>query len=391
MLAGMPVSSRTQPAQAPRGSPWRIVVSTVVTVVVLLVVFVGIFPKVADYSEAWSSIQQMPTAYVVALGVATVLNVAVYVWPLQAALPGLGYGPGFVVRQTSFAISNAVPAGGAVGLGVQYGMLDSYGFGAGAAASAIAIVSVFNVFATLVMPVIGVLALLAGGVVEGTYLLMAAIGVAAIVVGVVAFAVVLRSERGARRVGHWADRLAHPLTRRVGHGRTLDLTGKILDFRSSVVDVMQTRWWQVTVSTLLLQLTSWSILVLALRGLEAGTGTVTVTWTEALAAFSFARVASFIPITPGGLGTVDAALAALLTGYGASSSQALAADLVWRAATYVPQVLLGVLTFLWWRVTAARRTRRAAKSSAAGEDLTSPPSARSSGRRGATQQQDEEA
>ena len=391
MLAGMPVSSRTQPARAPRGSPWRIVVSTAVTVVVLLVVFVGIFPKVADYSEAWSSIQQMPTAYVVALGVATVLNVAVYVWPLQAALPGLGYGPGFVVRQTSFAISNAVPAGGAVGLGVQYGMLDSYGFGAGAAASAIAIVSVFNVFATLVMPVIGVLALLAGGVVEGTYLLMAAIGVAAIVVGVVAFAVVLRSERGARRVGHWADRLAHPLTRRVGHGRTLDLTGKILDFRSSVVDVMQTRWWQVTVSTLLLQLTSWAILVLALRGLEAGTGTVTVTWTEALAAFSFARVASFIPITPGGLGTVDAALAALLTGYGASSSQALAADLVWRAATYVPQVLLGVLTFLWWRVTAARRTRRAANSSAAGEDLTSPPSARSSGRRGAIRQQDEEA
>jgi uncharacterized protein (TIRG00374 family) len=391
MLAGMPVSSRTQPARAPRGSPWRIVVSTAVTVVVLLVVFVGIFPKVADYSEAWSSIQQMPTAYVVALGVATVLNVAVYVWPLQAALPGLGYGPGFVVRQTSFAISNAVPAGGAVGLGVQYGMLDSYGFGAGAAASAIAIVSVFNVFATLVMPVIGALALLAGGVVEGTYLLMAAIGVAAIVVGVVAFAVVLRSERGARRVGHWADRLAHPLTRRVGHGRTLDLTGKILDFRSSVVDVMQTRWWQVTVSTLLLQLTSWAILVLALRGLEAGTGTVTVTWTEALAAFSFARVASFIPITPGGLGTVDAALAALLTGYGASSSQALAADLVWRAATYVPQVLLGVLTFLWWRVTAARRTRRAANSSAAGEDLTSPPSARSSGRWGATRQQDEEA
>ena len=74
----------------------------------------------------------MPTAYVVAPVVATVVNVAVYVWPLQAALPGLGYGPGFVVRQTSFAISNAVPAGGAVGLGVQYGMLDSYGFcGAG--------------------------------------------------------------------------------------------------------------------------------------------------------------------------------------------------------------------------------------------------------------------
>jgi uncharacterized protein (TIRG00374 family) len=335
------------------------VISTAVTVAVLAVVFVGIFPKVADYSQAWSSIQQMPSAYVAALVVATLVNLAVYVWPLQAALPGLAYGPGFVVRQTSFAISNAVPAGGAVGLGVQYGMLDSYGFGAGAATSAIAIVSIFNVFATLVMPVLGVLALLASGVVEGSYLLLAAIGTLVVGVAVVAFAVVLRSERGARTVGRWADRLVDPLTRRFAHGRSLDLTGRILDFRSSVVDVMRSRWMQVTVSTLLLQLTSWAVLVLALRGLEAGTGAVLVTWTEALAAFSFARVASFIPITPGGLGTVDAALAALLTGYGATSSQALAADLVWRAATYVPQVLLGALTFLWWRVTATRRRRRA--------------------------------
>jgi uncharacterized protein (TIRG00374 family) len=333
------------------------VVSTVVTVAVLVVVFLGIFPKVADYSEAWASIQQMPAAYIAALVLATLVNLTAYVWPLQAALPGLGYGPGFVVRQTSFAISNAVPAGGAVGLGLQYGMLDSYGFGAGAAASAIAIVSVFNIFATLIMPVLGVLALLAGGAVEGSYLLLAAIGALAIGVAVVAFAVVLRSERGARTVGRWADRLADPVTRRLGRGRSADLTGKLLDFRSSVVDVMRARWAQVTLSTLLLQLTSWAILVLALRGLEAGTGHITVTWNESLAAFSFARVASFIPITPGGLGTVDAALAALLTGYGASSSQALAADLVWRAATYVPQVLLGILTFLWWRVTAARRAR----------------------------------
>jgi uncharacterized protein (TIRG00374 family) len=347
-------------APAERASPWRMVVSAAVTLAVLAIVFLGVFPKVADYSEAWSSIQQLPVGYLVGLAVATVFNVAVYVWPLQAALPGLRYGPGFVVRQTSFAISNAVPAGGAVGLGVQYGMLDSYGFGAGPAASAIAIVSVFNVFATLVMPVLGAVALLASGVVEGRYLLLAGIGILAVAAAVVVFAVVLRSEAGARAVGSWGDRLVGPLMRRFAGGRSLDLTGKILDFRSSVVGVMRSRWLLVTLSTLLLQLTSWAILVIALRGLEVGAGAAEVTWTEALAAFSFARVASFIPITPGGLGTVDAALAALLTGFGATSSQALAADLVWRAASYVPQVVLGALTFLWWRVTAARRRQRLA-------------------------------
>jgi hypothetical protein len=99
-------------------------------------------------------------------------------------------------------------------------------------------VSVFNVFATLVMPVLGVVALLASGVVEGRYLLMAAIGVLAVGVAMVAFAVVLRSERGARTVGRWADRLLSPLTRRLAHGRSAGLTGKVLDFRSST----QLRW-----------------------------------------------------------------------------------------------------------------------------------------------------
>jgi hypothetical protein len=54
------------------------------------------------------------------------VNLWVYVFPLMAAIPGLKYKPAFVVRQTSFTISNAVPAGGAVGLGVQYAMLASY-------------------------------------------------------------------------------------------------------------------------------------------------------------------------------------------------------------------------------------------------------------------------
>ena len=72
-------------------------------------------------------------------------------------------------------------------------------------------------------------------------------------------------------------------------------------------------------------------------------------------------------LVDGSPAAVDAALTALLTGFGASSSQALAADLVWRAGSFVPQVLLGALTFLWWRVTAAKRRARVAAGNAGGE------------------------
>jgi hypothetical protein len=33
---------------------------------------------------------------------------------------------------------------------------------------------------------------------------------------------------------------------------------------------------------------------------------------------------------------------------------------VWRTASFVPQVVLGVVTFLWWRVEVARGTRTGA-------------------------------
>jgi uncharacterized protein (TIRG00374 family) len=179
--------------------------------------------------------------------------------------------------------------------------------------------------------------------------------------------VILRSEDGARAVGGRADRYVNTLARRLFPGRTVNVTGKVLNFRSAVVEVMKRRWLAVIGSTLLPQFTSWSVLFLALRGLERGANAdFGVTWPESLAAFSFAVIVSFIPVTAGGLGTVDAGLTGLLTAFGATGSRALAVDIVWRAATFVPQVLTGVLMFLWWRVTAGRRRRVAANS--AGEN-----------------------
>jgi uncharacterized protein (TIRG00374 family) len=345
---------------APRHRRWRTLIAAVVTLAVRVAVFAGVFPRFAHYSQAWSSIQRIPTAYLAALAAAAAVNIAVGAWPLQAALPGLRYRPAFVVGQTSFAISNAVPAGGAVGLGVEYDMLESYGFGAGAAAGASAISTVFNVFATLVMPVVGVLALLVTGQARWRYVLIAIVGSLLVGSAVAATAVILRSEDGARRVGALADRGLSAVTRRLRHGRTVAIGGKLLDFRTDVVDVMKRRWPAVIASTVLPLFTSWSVLLVALRGLErgnpAGSG---VSWSQSLAAFSFAMVVSFIPITAGGLGTVDASLTGLLAAFGATGSGALAVDIAWRAATFVPQLLTGALTFLWWRATAGRRRRAA--------------------------------
>ena len=112
-------------------------------------------------------------------------------------------------------------------------------------------------------------------------------------------------------------------------------------------------------AALLPQFTSWTVLLLALKGQEHGVqASFSVTWGDSLAAFSFAAILSFLPVTVGGLGTVYAALIGLLTAFGATGSHALAVDLVWRAGTFVPQVVTGALMFLSWQATAGRRQQR---------------------------------
>ncbi len=364
------------------------------TVAVLVVVFVGIFPQFANYSDAWESIQKMSTVAVVALIAVTIINIFVYVLPYQAALPGLSSGHGFVVRQTSFMISNVVPAGGAFGLGVQYAMLSGYNYGAAATTTAIAATSVWNLFVTLGLPVLGVLILVFQGGAESNEVVGALVGLAAIVLLVVVFALVLRSESAARRLGAIGDRVVGALSRRFrrkksggdkaataggsagateqispgedpatpGNEGVGDVTASILQFRDQLRGVVYDRWGRLTVTSFAQQLCQFLILAVAYFGITGSDGGINPA--QLFAAFALARLAGFIPVTPGGLGTVDAAMVGLMAAMGASREDALAADLVWRAASYFPQVIIGIITFLVWRKQAASLAKQKSQAAA---------------------------
>lgn len=356
-------------------------IAGVLTIAVLVFVFVGVFPKFADYGAAWDSIQDMSTGSLIALGIITVVNILVYVFPYQAAMPGLHYGNAFVVRQTSFMISNVVPAGGAFGLGVQYAMLSGYGYGAAATTTAIGATSVWNLFVTLGLPVLGVLILVFQGGATQNEVLGALAGLAAIVVLVGLFALVLRSESMARKIGEIGDRAVGGLAKRFrrkkgqaaeaphedpsaeGNAGVGDVTASVLQFRDQLTGVVSDRWKLLTGTSFLQQFCQFLVLAVAYYGI-AGTDSG-LNPAELFAAFALARLAGFIPVTPGGLGTVDAALVGLMSSMGADKDQALAADLLWRAASYFPQVFIGIITFLIWRKQAYSRDRKAAASPAA--------------------------
>jgi uncharacterized protein (TIRG00374 family) len=65
--------------------------------------------------------------------------------------------------------------------------------------------------------------------------------------------------------------------------------------------------------------------------------------------FAFARLATAIPITPGGAGLVEAVLIGGLVAAGGDREQVTAAVLVYRALTWGVPILVGVVCYLWWR------------------------------------------
>lgn len=360
-------SSSADPAvapPAPNHDTRKRVIAGVITLVVLVIVFAGILPKFGNYSEAWDAIKTMSVAELGILIASVVFSILVYVLPFQAALPGLHYGPAFMVRQTSFTISNAVPAGGAIGLGVQYGMLAQAGFSGASASAAIGITSVFNLMVTLALPVLGVLALLFVETPKASEILGALGGLAAVVVMVGVFAAILRSERTAHRIGDWAEQVVGKVMARFHRTAPTGITAQILSFRESTVDVVTARWAALTGSNFLQQFAQFGVLLVALRITESGEATK-VPVAAAFAAFALARLAGFIPLTPGGLGTVDAGLTGVLVTFGATKTDALAATLLWRAASWVPQVLIGVVTLIIWRARSGRIKEQAAARAAA--------------------------
>ena len=349
-----------QPAVAPepqKSSKTKTIVGAIITIVVLVLVFGIVLPQFGDYDQAWAAIQAMSTLALVILLLMTIFNVIAYVWPYQAALPDLKYKPAFLIRQTSFMISNVIPMGGAFGIAVQYAMLNFYKIGPGQATAGIGIVSAWNTFVTLSLPIFAAVGLVVIGQAQGMAFLIALIGLIAIVAVVLLVAAILKSPDTARKIGSWGDSAIEWAYGLLKKEPTFSVVDEVLKFRSSTVDVVSQGWLRITSTSYLQQFMQFMILWAAIFAIQ-GAENAPVTFLEAFAAFAFGRLTTFIPLPPGGLGTTDAAITGILVGFGAANNDALAAVMVWRALTYFPQVFIGIGTYLYYKAKVGKAEAR---------------------------------
>lgn len=322
-------------------------IGIVLGIVVVVVTFAVVLPRIADYGQVWSVVKGLTWKQVLALAAATMLNLITFAPPWMAALPQLGFPKAFVVTQASTASTYIAPGGAAVGVALSYAMLRGWGLPVGSVALAAALTGIWNQLALLGFPVVALALLTLEKEQNALLQTVAVIGLAVFVVAVASFALALSTPRFAQKFGDTAARLVN---RSLGmlRRKPVGWTGEsFVRFRYEAVGLLKRRWHLLTLATLAGQLSVFVVLLVSLR--VVGVSASEVSAVEVFAGWSIVRLLGSLPITPGGLGVVEVGLTAALVGFGGGNAEVVAAVLLYRFLTIVPTLVLGLVAGATWR------------------------------------------
>jgi uncharacterized protein (TIRG00374 family) len=345
--SGVSAPTRFAPSQRQPRSRWRRVLGIGLGAAVVAATFFFVLPRIANYGDVWDVVNDLSWAQVGALLGVTLLNLATFAPPWQAALPGLGFLRAFVLTQASTASTYVAPGGAAVGMALSFAMLRAWGFEAPAVTLAVAVTGVWNQLAMLGFPIVA-LALLTFADERNPLLdTVAFVGVVVFVAVVALFAAGLATPRVARWAGGLTARIVSRVFRLTRRGPVAWSGESFVRFPDEARELLQSRWHVITLGTLAGHLTVFGLLLVSLRVL--GVSAQEVSATEAFAAWSIVRLLGSLPITPGGIGVVEVGLTGALVGFGGDNAEVVASVLVYRFLTVVPTLVLGLLAGSTWR------------------------------------------
>jgi uncharacterized protein (TIRG00374 family) len=258
-------------------------------------------------------------------------------WGIQRlAVRADRWGPVVTSQLAANAFGRVVPGGVAASGALQYAMLVRGGVPAGAAASGMTASSLLLFGTLLALPILATPAIL-GGVAVDPHLARAALA------GAVLF--VLMVAAGAASVV-WdrplelAGRAAQAILNRLRRGRE-PLTGvpeRLIRERDIVVTALGREWWEALLLAAGRWLLDYLTLIAALYAIGASPRPSLV-----LLAFCAAQLLGTLPLTPGGLGFVEAGLTGTLALAGVGGGAAVVATLAYRLVSFWLPIPAGVV------------------------------------------------
>jgi uncharacterized protein (TIRG00374 family) len=298
-------------------------------------------PKLIDMLTSWSELKTLDPLW---FGLALFFEVMSFVslWEIErVALRTSSWFAVATTQLTSNAAGSVVPGGGATAAALAYSMFVRAGIRAGDVASGLAATTIATTATVLALPVLALPAFLGG--LEAPHRLVAAgyVGIAAFValaiVAAVAFAwdrpLVLAADGAA-----WCLRRVHKDEAASG------LPSRLLAQRDRLLNVFGDRWLFALAGAIGKAGFDYVALVCCLAAVGARPNPSLV-----LLAYVAGALLALIPVTPGGLGFVEAGLTGMLTLAGVGAEQAVVATLAYRLMSFWLPLPAGAIAYLFFR------------------------------------------
>jgi uncharacterized protein (TIRG00374 family) len=233
------------------------------------------------------------------------------------------------------AVTNVLPAGDVAGAGVQFQMLSMGGIDSAQAGGGLAVSAIIGLAGLFILPVCAVPAILGGVPISPGLEHAAILGIVGFVLIIGAGAILLTTDRPLMKLASAAERLLNALPKRKKQ-KTTDLGERLVQERNLVRTNLGRRWREAVLLIGGRIGFDYIALLAALRATGARPNAPLV-----VLAYAATAVIALFPITPGGLGVVEASLSGLLVLAGVPSGRAIIATLAYRLVTYWLPIFAG--------------------------------------------------
>ena len=335
---------------------WKTVAKRAALAVIAGIAIYLVFPAITEVLAAWPRLSTLNPWWLFAAIGAEIAHFACTFALQRLALRTRAWFPVITSQLAGNAVTLIMPGGAAVGAAVQFRMLATSGMDTSETVGGLAAFSLLGVGSLLALPVFALPVILLGAPVDRGLEHAALLGAAGFVAFAAFGAVILVYDAPLRWTGRAVQRVRNWVLRKRPPQRGLDET--LLEKRDEIRTTLGRQWWQALLLSAGRLAFDYLCLLLALRATGSHPRPSLI-----LVAYAVAGIVGMIPLTPGGLGVVEASLTGLLVLAEVNSSQAVLATLTYRIASYWVPLCAGPVAYGLFRL----RYRKRADAATGGE------------------------
>jgi len=323
--------------------PWWSIAKKVIIALVAGIAIYLAFPSLVAVFGSWPKLASLQPLWFGIAVIAEAAHFACTIWLQRIALQTKAWFSVATSQLSGNAISSVVPGGAAFGAATQFRMLTAAGNDTATAVSGLTAFSLLGIAGLLALPVFLLPAILLGLPIDHSLQHAALLGVAAFVLFAAFGAVVLFMDAPIR----WAGRLIQTVRNRIKR-KSEPMTGlddRLVFERDHIRDVLGEKWRAALLLSSGRIAFDFLALLFAIHATGANPQPALV-----LLAYAVQGLLALIPITPGGLGIVEAGLSGMLILAGVPGGEAVLATLAYRIISYWLPIFVGPFAYLAFRL-----------------------------------------